>query len=103
MADLVKVAKASELPTGSGKQVEVEGKGISVAVFNVDGGFYVIDGTCAHVGGPLGEGGLDGNVVTCPWHGWQYDVMTGNCGVKPGVKQKSYPVKVQGDDIFVEL
>jgi nitrite reductase/ring-hydroxylating ferredoxin subunit len=62
-----------------------------------------MNATCPHMGGPLGEGDLDGNVVSCPWHGWQFDVMTGNCVIRPGLKQDIYPVKVEGDDLLIDL
>src|SRR2546427_7356751 len=47
------------------------------SLFNVDGTYYAINNSCAHRGGPLGEGELDGRVVTCPWHAWRWDVTTG--------------------------
>ncbi|MBI2461390.1 MAG: Rieske 2Fe-2S domain-containing protein, partial [Candidatus Rokubacteria bacterium] len=75
MGKLAKVAEIADLAPGQGRVVEVEGK--AIALFNVDGAFYAIDNTCLHRGGPLGEGELDGAVVTCPWHGWCYDVTTG--------------------------
>lgn len=103
MASFVKVAKKSDIPAGTSKQVELEDKGIAIAVYNVNGSYYALDGICPHMGGPLGEGDLDGNVVTCPWHGWQFDVATGNCVVRPGVKQTTYQVKAEGDDILVSL
>ena len=97
----VKVAKASEIPSGTGKVVEAGGK--PIAVFNCDGTFYAIDNTCAHRGGPLGEGSLAGTTVTCPWHGWEYDVKTGACQVDPAITLKSYPVTLEGDDILVSV
>tara|TARA_B100000809_G_C15002722_1_gene482096 strand:+ start:88 stop:294 length:207 start_codon:yes stop_codon:yes gene_type:complete len=66
MPKLVKVASVNELPTGEGKVVDAEGQ--SIALFNVDGIFPAIDNTCTHVGGPLGEGNLVGDIVNCPWH-----------------------------------
>jgi nitrite reductase (NADH) small subunit/3-phenylpropionate/trans-cinnamate dioxygenase ferredoxin subunit len=75
MAEYVKVASVRDLPPGSGMTVEVGGK--PVAVFNCDGAFFAIDDTCPHQGGPLGEGEVEGMVVTCPWHEWRYDVRTG--------------------------
>ena len=72
MSERVKIANADELSPGTGMVVETNEK--SLAVFNVDGTFYVIDNTCVHRGGPLGEGDLEGEVVTCPWHNWEYNV-----------------------------
>ena len=67
MPEYVKVAQASELEPNLGKLVEVQGK--KIALFNVDGKFHAIDNTCTHRGGPLSEGELEGDEVTCPWHG----------------------------------
>ncbi len=101
MGKPVKVAETTDLNPGEGKVVEVEGK--TLALFNVDGTYYAIDNTCLHRGGPLGEGELEEKVVTCPWHGWQYDVTTG-CNVNnPAVKVSSVPVKVEGTAVFVEI
>jgi nitrite reductase/ring-hydroxylating ferredoxin subunit len=87
--------------SGQGIVVEVNGK--TLAVFNGDGAFHAIDNTCIHRGGPLGEGDLEGSVVTCPWHGWQYDVTTGACVANPAAKVERYEVKVEGTDVKVLL
>ena len=99
MADFVRVCKKGDIPTGAGKTVNVNGK--DVALFNVDGTFCAIDNTCLHRGGPLGEGELDGKIVTCPWHGWRYDVTTGVNEMNPSVMVAKYQVKVEGEDILV--
>ncbi len=101
MAKLMEIAKLSELKPGSGETVDVENA--SIALFNVNGMVHAIDNTCRHRGGPLGEGQLDGQVVTCPWHGWQFDVTNGNCLTKPEACLTRYPVKIEGDKILVEL
>jgi len=101
MGEFVKVASKSDIPVGEGCTVEVEDK--AIALFNVDGNFHAIDNTCKHQGGPLGEGTLDETTVTCPWHGWEYDVSTGACLTNPAVSQTQYTVKVEGDDILVEI
>jgi nitrite reductase (NADH) small subunit len=97
----VKVAIKDELPDGEGRVVEAGGK--TLAIFNVGGVFYAIDNTCTHRGGPLGEGELSGTVVTCPWHGWRWDVTTGANANNPAVKVTCFPVSVEGRDLFVEL
>ena len=101
MATLTKVATKADIPTGSGKVVEVGGK--QVAVFNCDGTFYAIDNTCKHRGGPLGEGSLSNTTVTCPWHGWEYDVTSGACQMDSSIKVQKFDVKVEGDDILVSI
>ena len=99
MADFVKVCKTADIPAGSGRTVQVNGK--PVAVFNVDGSFYAISNTCLHRGGPLGEGDLESKVVTCPWHGWKYDVTTGVNEMNSSVVVEKYQVKVEGDDVLI--
>lgn len=101
MSNFVKVATVSELKPGEGKVVEVNGE--QVALFNVDGEFFAISNTCAHRGGPLGEGYLEGDIVTCPWHGWRFNVKTGNNAIMPNVKVPSYQVKVEGNDVLVSV
>jgi nitrite reductase/ring-hydroxylating ferredoxin subunit len=102
MSKLVKVAETKEVAPGTGKVVEAEGR--SLALFNVVGTFHTIDSICTHQGGPLGEGDLAGEVVTCPWHGAQFNVKTGEVLAPPArIEVRSFPVKVQGDDVLVEL
>lgn len=95
----VKVATRAEIEPGTGKTVDVNGT--PVALFNVDGNYYAIHNTCLHRQGPLGEGFLDEKVVTCPWHGWQYDVTTGECLTNAALRVQRFEVKVEGDDILV--
>ena len=98
---LTTVAKTSDLKPGEGKIADAGGK--SVAIFNVDGKLHCIENTCCHKGGPLGEGDLDGTTVTCPWHGWQFDVTTGKCLVpNPAASVPSIPVTIEGDDVKVD-
>jgi nitrite reductase/ring-hydroxylating ferredoxin subunit len=102
MTKLVKIAETKDLLPGNGKVVEADGR--SIALFNVAGTFYAIDNACTHEGGPLGEGELVAEVVTCPWHGAQFNVKTGAV-LKPPAREGvlSFPVKVQGNDLLVEL
>ena len=101
MAQLTKVAVKADIPVGSGKVVEAGGK--TLAVFNCDGTFYAIDNTCKHRGGPLGEGMLSGTTVSCPWHGWAYHVTSGACEMDPSITVQKFEVKVEGDDVLVEI
>lgn len=101
MAEFVKVCKTQDVPAGSGRTVDIKGK--PVAVFNVDGHFHAISDTCLHRGGPLGEGELEGKIVTCPWHGWRYDVTTGVNEMNPSLAVEKYQVKVEGDDLLVAV
>lgn len=97
----VRVAAVGEVPAGEGRVVEADGK--PLALFNVDGAYYVLDNTCAHRGGPLGEGEVDGRIVTCPWHAWRWDVTTGANANNPVVKVACFPVVVDNGAIFVEV
>src|SRR5438132_14197979 len=101
MPNFVKVATVSQVAPGTGMVATVNDK--EVAVFNVDGTFHAIDNVCKHRGGPLGEGELEGDTVTCPWHGWQYNVKTGVSLTNPSASVKSYQVKVEGPDVKVLL
>ncbi len=101
MPNFVKVALIKDVPPGEGRCVDANGQ--IVALFNVGGTFYAIDNTCVHRGGPLGEGSLEDKVVTCPWHGWQYDVTSGISPVNPAAQVPTYPVKVEDQEIFIGL
>ena len=101
MAENVTVAKADELQPGQGMVAEVAGK--EIALFNVGGTVYALNNTCVHRGGPLGEGDLDGEVVSCPWHNWEYNVTTGACLTNPSACVATFPVVVDGNEIKVEL
>ena len=98
----VKLTSKSELPEpGQAKEFPCEGKIVCVA--NVNGTLSALDNICLHRGGPLGRGSLEGDKIVCPWHGWQYDTKTGQVGHNPDAKTKVYSIKVEGDDVLVEL
>ncbi|MHC4065190.1 MAG: Rieske (2Fe-2S) protein [Planctomycetota bacterium] len=102
MDQRVKVADAKDVPVGGCLPVEVAGR--KLALFNVDGDYYAIDDTCPHEGGPLSAGDLDSDVATCPWHGAEFDVTTGEALSPPapsGVTR--YKVRVEGGEIAIDL
>ena len=102
MGELISVAKLSDMAPGTCRQLDAAGR--AVAVFNVDGTIYAVGGTCTHRGGPLGEGELDGTIVTCPWHDAQFDVTTGQVVGPPAEEGvPAYTVVVEGEDIKVDL
>jgi len=72
-------------------------------VANVAGKLFAINNVCLHRGGPLGQGELDRQIVTCPWHGWQYDVTTGKLVTNAAVGVETYAVEVRGEDIFIDI
>lgn len=98
----VQVCKTSDVPLGNIRPFKANGKDVAIA--NVDGKFYCINGHCTHKGGPLGEGELDGEVVTCPWHGARFDVTTGTVLSPPAPTAVScFKLKVEGDQILVDV
>ena len=101
MPNFVRVAGTSDLSPGENKVVNVNGE--DVALFNVDGEFFAIANTCPHRGGPLGEGLLEGEVITCPWHGWRFNVKNGVNAIMPNIKIAAYQVKIEGNDVLVSL
>ncbi|MDZ4780025.1 MAG: Rieske 2Fe-2S domain-containing protein [Planctomycetia bacterium] len=101
MPSWLRVAAVTDLADGAALEC-VAGDRI-VALFNVSGEVHALDGVCPHQGGPLGKGQLTGGIVTCPWHGWQFDVRTGQHQLSPSICQPSLAVKIAGDDILVAL
>lgn len=101
MRDFVTVATVDQIPPGTGRTVEVHG--VWIALFNVDGSYYALDNTCPHAGGPLGEGHLIDDVVECPWHGWRFNVRTGERPDNPVFTIACCPVKVEGNEVQVAL
>jgi nitrite reductase (NADH) small subunit len=101
MPNWIRVATVAECPPGEAREFVVQDR--IVALFQVDGRFYALDGICPHQGGPLGRGKLCGGIVTCPWHGWQFDVVTGQHQANRTLQQPGYPVKVEGQEIFVAV
>lgn len=93
--------RKDEVPVGTIREFQLDGK--SVALANVEGKFFAVNNVCLHRGGPLGEGELDRQVVTCPWHGWQFDVTNGQLLTNAAVTLACYPVEIRGDDIFVDI
>lgn len=97
----LRIASVAECPPGQAIERVVGGQ--IVALFNVEGTFHALDGICPHQGGPLGQGKLNGAIVTCPWHGFQFDVRTGCHATLPRMTQPKFAVRVDGDDILVAL
>lgn len=96
----MKISRINQVPPGRGAVVQVGGK--AIALFNINGTFYALDNVCTHRGGPLGEGKVNGTVVTCPWHGNQFDVTTGQV-ITGTLPVTTYAVHTDGDDVLIEL
>ena len=101
MPDWIPVASAADCPPGS--SIERVAGGRMVAIANVDGTLHALDGLCPHQGGPLGTGALCGTTLTCPWHGWQFDVTTGRHRVSATVRQAVHEVRHRAGTIEVRL
>jgi nitrite reductase/ring-hydroxylating ferredoxin subunit len=97
----VRAASAADVPPGKMFEASVEDK--SVALANVSGKICAFSNICAHQGGPLCEGDLVGQEVTCPWHAWTYDVTTGKLAGNAEIGLETYPVEVRGGDIYVDV
>jgi len=96
-------------------------RNIEIGVFNVNGAYYALPNVCPHAFGPLCEGTVngtmacnaetgwkhawvrDGEILTCPWHGWEYDIPTGRALARPTVRIRTYPVSVEDDQVVVTL
>ena len=107
------VGKVSELPSGERKIVEVQGR--SIGVFNVHGTYYALRNSCPHQGAPLCRGAItgmtmpgktgeyvwarEGEILRCPWHGWEFDVTSGRSVCNPHrTRVKTYEVTVEEDE-----
>jgi nitrite reductase (NADH) small subunit len=102
MAKFQRVANLDDIPQGKGIVVEMDGK--EIAVFNVGGDFHAVGNMCTHRGGPLGEGNLRGKVVSCPWHGAQFDVTSGQVVSPPASGDApSYSSRVEDGGVWVEI
>lgn len=101
MSNWIRIAAVTDCPPGTAKELVAENR--IVALFNVNGQFHALDGVCPHQGGPLGQGTLSGCIVTCPWHGWQFDVTTGQHQTSQSLVHPSFPVKVEDGEVYVDL
>lgn len=96
----VAVMRRSELCEGELREAFVRGRSVALAL--VDGRVHAVDGTCPHAGGPLAEGHLEGTTLSCPMHGWSFDVTTGECHVNPEDRIRILGVEFVGDVVCVE-
>jgi nitrite reductase (NADH) small subunit len=95
------VARAEDVLPGSARVVRAGER--ELALFNVGGVFYATQSECLHLKGPLGDGKLDGCVITCPWHGWQYDVTTGENEFDRALALETFAVVVEDGEVKVAV
>jgi nitrite reductase (NADH) small subunit len=101
MRHFISVANIDEIPPGTCKSVEVQG--VFIALCNVGNTVYALDNTCPHAGGPIGEGTIAGDIVTCPWHGWQFNVRTGERPENPDFRLAQCEVRIHDKEIQVAV
>lgn len=101
MPEWVSVASVEDLPPGTARPVEVGER--TVALVNVEGEIHACEGACPHLGGPLGDGVVNGSVLSCPWHGWQFDVTTGLNEFDRAIAIERLEVRVEDGEIQVAV
>ena len=99
MAEYITVAGANDISSGQSKVFEV--KGNQVAVCNINGNYYAFANICPHRGGPVGEGEIEGTVITCPWHGWAFDITTCVNTMNPLAKLTKYDIKIDNNELKI--
>jgi nitrite reductase/ring-hydroxylating ferredoxin subunit len=101
MSEFVPVASANEIAAGTCAEVWVNDT--PVALCNVDGRFHAVAGRCPHRGGPLGQGSLDGPILLCPWHAWDFDVKTGATQMSSEIQLERYQVRIEDGRVLVKV
>ena len=94
-------ARLEDIPDGKGLEVHVNG--IEIALFKVDGIPYALDNICPHRQGPIAEGELDEDIVSCPWHAWEINVRTGSVVYNPKLCSQTFPCRVENGEVLVEI
>lgn len=98
---LITVGRVEDVPPGRGATVELL-NGTELALYNINGEFHAIENFCPHKGAPLADGQLCGHIVACDWHGWRFDVRTGE-GLTNGIGIESYTVVIEDGLIKIEV
>jgi len=102
MSEWVRLCGRKELPAeAEAKEFSVQGHTLCVATLK--GTPLALDNVCPHRGGPLAEGTVEHGKIVCPWHQWEFDLATGQASHSPAAKATRYPLRLQGDDVLVEL
>ena len=100
MAEVL-VCKDGEIAEGGVRVIQAGA--VEIGVIRHSGKYYAYRNLCPHQGGPLGQGELTGCIVTCPWHGWQFDVRTGQHQLSRSMKQPRFDTKVEDGSVWVEI
>ena len=102
MAQWVRVCGVAEAPA-EGNVMEAEAEGVMICLARVHGSLAAVDNACPHRQGPLSEGWIEGGAVVCPWHSWAFDLQTGVAEPPERATVTVYPVRVEGEDVLVEI
>lgn len=94
--------KLSDLVEGRPKTVRLGDRSVVILKLT-DGGVSALSNICPHSGGPLGQGRLEGNILTCPWHDWRFEITSGECINRPGKHAQIFPSKIEGDEVWVKI
>jgi nitrite reductase (NADH) small subunit len=101
MSELIEIATTGDVPVGRAKAFRAGGR--TIALYHTAHGFFATDNVCPHRGGPLAEGDLIDDEITCPWHLWGFDVKTGLCAGNPEIAVTTYALQIEDDRILVRL
>ena len=101
MAETRTVCRVADVPEDGVKVIEIDDR--PIALRYIDGTLHAIENICPHRGGPVGEGEIQGSTLVCPWHGWAFDVTTGQNTMNPAATIRQFPVRIDGDDIILEI
>ncbi len=98
----IKAGAVNDIPVGERRILTID-NALSIGIFHLAKGWFAIKNSCRHRGGPVATGALDGTTITCPWHGFQYDVTNGELLVDRSAKLETYPVVIKDADVFVRV
>jgi NAD(P)H-dependent nitrite reductase small subunit len=96
-----KVASTDQIPHDEGLVVIVEDR--EIAIFQCNGKYFAIENSCPHRGGPIADGELEGEIISCPWHAWPFDLATGKCTINNSAQLETYKLKIEEGEILIEL
>jgi nitrite reductase (NADH) small subunit len=102
VAEWTRICRVSEAPL-PGKVMETEANGQQICLANLSGELTALDNVCPHRQGPLGQGWVEGEAVICPWHSWAFNLRSGLSEYPVGHDVAAFPVKIYGEDVFVEI
>ena len=102
MGEFVRLCSVKDMPP-PGAAAEMQAGGRAICVANIDGRLAALDNLCPHRQGPLGEGSVEDGTVVCPWHSWAFDARTGEAVHNPGVSVSVFPLRIDGEDVLIEL